>query len=107
MDEPRVPSDQAVEAFRQDAKAEYYAILDVITALMGAQPRPERRPLPSRVEACEAHGHRRFRHRQGLDRASPLSILDIPGPRGSPARSRSLPRRTRLLPAGLGVARSR
>ena len=31
MDEPRVPPDQAVEAFRQDAKAEYYAILDVIT----------------------------------------------------------------------------
>jgi hypothetical protein len=31
MDEPRVPTDQAVEAFRQDAKAEYYAILDVIT----------------------------------------------------------------------------
>ncbi len=30
MDEPRVPPDQAVEAFRQDAKAEYYAILDVI-----------------------------------------------------------------------------
>jgi hypothetical protein len=31
MDEPRVPPDQAVEAFRQDARAEYYAILDVIT----------------------------------------------------------------------------
>ena len=31
MNEPRVPPDQAVEAFRQDAKAEYYAILDVIT----------------------------------------------------------------------------
>ena len=31
MDEPRVPPDQSVEAFRQDAKAEYYAILDVIT----------------------------------------------------------------------------
>jgi len=31
MDEPRVPPDQAVEALRQDTKAEYYAIVDVIT----------------------------------------------------------------------------
>ena len=26
MDEPRVPPDQAVEAFRQDAKAEYWFV---------------------------------------------------------------------------------